>query len=309
LMVAQDITRAFAPWNVAVFAEELDKAGELTAAMTEPSRSNEVRATGHLQDAMLALARGRPAETTSVLNDVARFDPELAMAHRAAIALMPFVDADSRILEEHREALEEWRPRGGCLSDHPVRGFEPLTCIRPVVRAYLLGLLEARLGRPPAAQRRAAEIREFADAEQDQGNGTEFEAAVLAEVEIQQGDTAGALAVLEGTPGYVSYTQALQSLFYSHSHARFRRAQALAASGRLDEAVRWYSSFDEMALYDLVFVGPAMTNAGRLLESAGRIEEARPFYERALRLLGGGEGRFGEMAAEAERALARLSAN
>ena len=307
LMVAQDITRYFALWNVAVFTEDLDRARELIPAMTEPSRSTEVRATGHLQDALLALARGRPSETASLLGEVARIDPELATAHRAAIALMPFFDTDLDAIAAHRDAVDTWAPEGGCLSDHPVRSYEPATCVRPVVRAYLLGLLEARLGRPDPARRRVEAIRGFMEADEDQGHGEEFQAAVLAEIAIQQGDTVPALVALEGTPRHVSYVHALQSIFYSHSYARFRRAQALAAAGRLDEAIQWYSSFDEMALYDLAFVGPAMKNAGVLLEAAGRTDEARPYYEKALRFLDGGEGVFGEWAAEAREALERRS--
>lgn len=306
LMDAQDITRYFAVWNVAVFAERLDRARELVAALREPSRSTEVRATGNLQDAFLALAQGRRGEARAAMDRVEALDPDMAVAHGAALALLPFVDTPAGELERHHAAVTAWRPRSGCLSDHSVRGYEPNTCIRPLVRAYLLGVLEARLGRAEPALARVDSLDAWSDEGRDQGHGEELAAAVRVEVLLERGDSAGALAIAEGLSDHVFYIHALESFFYSHAPLRFRRAQLLEAAGRSDDALRWYSSFDDMALYDLVMEAAASLRAARLLEAGGRPGDAAVRYADVDRFLDGAEEPFAGWEAEARAALARL---
>ncbi|MEJ2203131.1 MAG: tetratricopeptide repeat protein, partial [Gemmatimonadota bacterium] len=296
---AQDITRYFATWNVAVFARDVDRAREIVPTLLQADRSREVQATGHLLEAVYALAQGRPAEAEEAMRRLEVLDPDLATSHSAAFALLPFMDTDASTLRRNLNAVLRWAPRAGCLSPHPVRNFEPGTCIRPVVRSYLAGMLEARLGRADDAMERIEELRVFADAGQDQGHAPEYATGIEAEMAFQRGDTAAALEVLEASPGHVWYIHALQSFLYSHSLARFRRAQALAAMGRSDEAIRWYSSFAEMSQYDLVLLGPALVSAGRVAKSLGRNEEAGSYYRSAMRYLEGGEGVFEGMEREA----------
>jgi tetratricopeptide (TPR) repeat protein len=305
LRVAQDLTRYSAVWNVAVFAQDVDRARELALALQEPSRSAEVRATGHLADAILGLARGRPSEADAALARVAQLDASLALTHGAALALLPFAQPALRDLARFAAALDEWDAQPGCTSDHPVRFFEPGTCIRPLVRAWLSGMLDARLGRPDRARARVAELEAWAERGEDEGHGAEFAAEVRAELALQQGDSLAALEALEAAPGHVFYVQALQSLLYSHGRSRFRRAQLLVAAGRLEEAIRWYESFDEMDVWNLVFQGPAQLHAGAILESLGRVQEASAHYRKALDVLEGGEGPWDAMARLALAGIAR----
>jgi tetratricopeptide (TPR) repeat protein len=308
LQGAQDITRYFAAWNVSVFAQELDRALVLVPVLIQTDRSREVQATGHLLDAFFSLARGRPGDSEAAMGRLQALDPDLATSHSAALSLLPFMDADAATLESHLEEVRQWMPEAGCLSPHPVRNFEPGTCIRPVVRSYLAGMLEARLGRAEGARRSIAEVQAFADAGQDQGHGVEYAAEIEAEVALQRGDTTAALQALEASPGHVWYIHALQSFLYSHAQARFRRAQTLEALGREAEAIQWYSSFDEMSQYDLVLLGPALTSAGRVAESLGRTDEAASYFERAARYLDGSEGPLETVEQEALEGLGRLSA-
>jgi len=222
----------------------------------------------------------------------------------SAFDLLPFAPITADRLARRAGSLAAWEARPGCSSDHPIRYFEPGTCIRPAVRAYLLGMLDARLGHPDRAADWASELDSSADAAAAP-HGREFAAAIRAEIALQRRDTLGAIAALEAAPGHVWYGEALQSLHYSHSHARFRRAQVLEAVGRHEEAIRWYESFDEMSPWDLVFQGPAQLRAGVLLESLGRRADALVRYRRAVRLLAGGTGSYSELAAQAQAGIDR----
>jgi len=305
LMVAQDLTRHQAVWNVAVFAQNIDRARELAVALQEPTRSREVRATGYLLEAYFALARGRPAESAAAMAQVEAIDPDLALADAAALALMPFASPQSSELSRLADRIERWDPRPGCQSSNPVRYYEPGTCIRPLVRAYLGGLITARLGRTDEAKAWLDELEASAGLAEGVGHARQFAAAVRAEIAMQRGDSAGALAALQADPVRFWYVEAIQSLFYSHSYARYRRAQLLEATGSAEEAVRWYDSFDEMSEYDLVFQGPAQLRAGAILESLGRPGDAAQHYRKALAILAGGQGPWATLAQRAADGLVR----
>lgn len=305
LSVAQDLTRFMAVWSVSVFGEDMSRARELTAAMIEPSRSTEVRATGHLLDAVFALATGHAAQSDAAMARVADLDASLALSHAAAFALLPFMETQPESLAALASRIDDWKPGPGCQSNHQIRYYEPGTCIRPILRDWLAGMLAARLGRAAVAQ---AWIDSLALHSTLPGAGrhpSEFSAAIEAEIAIQRGDSAAALVALESAPALLWYVEALESFFYSHGLARFRRAQLLEAAGRLDEAVVWYNSFDEMSEYDLVFQGPAQLRSGAILESLDRIEEANRSYRRANAMLEDGEGLFAGMASEAAAGLER----
>jgi tetratricopeptide (TPR) repeat protein len=305
LAIAQDYTLFTAIWNVAVYGEDIERGSELADMLDAPTRSAEVRATGNLLSAFFALARGRPAQADAALARVAELDRSLALTHAAALDLLPFAEPSRAELAAHARALAEWDAEPGCRSDHPVRYFEPGTCIRPLLRTYLLGMLDARLGQPARAAARAAELEKWPAAEAE-GHGREFAADIRAEIALQRRDMTAALAALEAAPGHVWYTDTMQSFFYCHSPVRFRLAQLLEAAGRRDEAVRWYDSFDEMSPWDLVLQGPAQLRAGALLESLGRRAEALAHYRRAVRLLGGGTGSFAELARQAQAGIGRI---
>ena len=329
LMDAQDITRRATAWNVAVFGGEIARAREVAAAMTEADRGPEVRATGHLLQAAFALALGEVEAAEASMTRVATLDPGLALSYGTAFDLLPFaseggssesvpgsaadepggvprgVRADRPSLEARRGALLAWDPPEGCVSPHPVRTYEPGSCIRPLVRLYLLGLVEAQLGMDDAAASRLEDLR----ARSGEGDSPRQIRAFVTEIEAERawmaGDVEEAVRIFDGDPGHVWYVEALQSLFYSHPRGRFRRAQALEAVGRLEEAARWYDSFGEEADLDLIYLAAGMVGRGRALEGLDRPAEAAAAYRRAVALLGEAEGVWAELAEEARAGVER----
>jgi tetratricopeptide (TPR) repeat protein len=302
----QDITRWFGPWNVAVYSTELDRARDLAEAMTRPDRSSEVRATGHLVIASLERARGRVAESDLALGRVEAIDPGLALMHRAYFSVLPFEDSDPVKHTALRDALLGWSPQAGCLSRHPVRNYEPGTCIRPSVRLFLLGMIEARLGMTEQALGRATEIVASAPDNALRGHALAFAVSLEAEVAIHDGDTVRAGEVFDSNPLRIFYVEALQGPLYSHAIGRYRRAQVLEALRRPAEAYPWYDAFDEMGIYDLVLHGPSQLASGRVLEGLGRLEEAAMRYRVAAEVMDGGDQPFGGWAAEAAAGAARV---
>jgi tetratricopeptide (TPR) repeat protein len=308
LREAQDITPYFAIWNVAVYAENVEKALELAGLLVEPGRSSEVRATGYVQTAVLLYASGRTEEAERALDEVEAIDPDLAMSHRALFALHAQGGTTLADLKRHAAWLSAWAPPSGCVSNHPVRSFEPGSCIRPVVRSYLLGVTLARLGRSEEALAEIMELERLQRLDEDQGHASLFIPAIRAEVEIQRGDTLEAVAILEAAPETAFYIEALQSAFYTHGLTRYRRAELLDSVGRIEDATLWYGSFDDGSIYDLLYRGSAEVRLGELLESAGRTEEAASYFAKSYELLSGGRGSFADLAARAHAGLERTEA-
>ena len=306
LMDAQDITRRATAWNVAAFGGEIARAHQAAAAMTEADRGPEVRATGHLLQASYALALGRVASSTASLARVARLDPGLALSYGAFFDLLPFALADASTLEARRRELLAWDPPAGCTSSHPVRTYEPGSCIRPVVRLYLLGLVEAQLGMDDEAAGRVATLQERIAAGGPERQIRGFITEIEAERAWTAGDLDTAAAVFDADPGHVWYVEALQSVFYSYPRGRFRRAQALEAAGRMEEAAGWYNSFADQMDLDLVYLAAGMVGRGRALEALDRPDEAAAAYRRAAGLLTEAEGAWAELAEEARAGLERV---
>jgi tetratricopeptide (TPR) repeat protein len=305
LMDAQDITRRMTPWNVAVFAGRIDRAIGAAAAMAEPDRGREVRATGHLVQAIYALALGRPGAAARSMERVEELDPGLALLYGTAFDLLPFALANRDVLEERRQALEGWVPPEGCTSPHPVRYYEPSTCYRPAVRLYLLGLIEAHLGLEDAVEARLAGLEDRIA----QGDPTRqirgFITEILAERAWVRGDVRETVRVFDADPGHEWYIEALQSIFHSYARGRFRRAEALEAVGRVEEAARWYNSFGQAADLDLMYLAAGEVGRGRALQAQGRGPEAEAAYRAAAALLEQAEGAWAGLADEARAALAR----
>jgi tetratricopeptide (TPR) repeat protein len=302
---SQDITPYYAVWNVAVYSEDIERARELAGLLTEPVRSTEVRATGYLYETVLAQASGHARDAERALTAAEEIDPDLVMTYRTLMAFQPYSGADPSELSRLADELEAWDPPAGCVSSHPVQGFEPASCIRPVVRSWLLGMLYARLGRPEAASDEIRELEEHARTGEDRGHAQLFIPAVRSEMAIQRGDTLEALRILEQAPEKAWYIDALQSPFYSHALNRFRRAELLDAVGRTDEAILWYGSFDEVTTYDVPWKGAAEVRVAELLEASGREGDARQIYEKAAALLVGAKEPYDGLAKRVREGLER----
>ena len=236
----------------------------------------------------------------------AELDPELATIYETSFALIPFRSAPVSELEALRPALEAWDPEWGCSSTTLARNYELGTCIRPMVRSYLLGLVEARTGRFAQAERYVDELELFGRDGKGEGHAPLFEAEVRAEIAIQRGDTLQALRIYDASDHRISYTHAAQSPMYSHSYGRFRRAQLLESVGRTEEATLWFQSFGENSDLDLVYHGVGLLHAGQLLERSGQPTQALVRYQRAARFLNEAEGAFAAWLRSVETGLARL---
>jgi tetratricopeptide (TPR) repeat protein len=98
------------------------------------------------------------------------------------------------------------------------------------------------------------------------------------------------------------------SPFYSQGLERYQYAGLLEREGRLEEALRWYSSFSSNSIFDFIYLAPSHIRSGRLLERLGRREEAAKHYQQALRLYHASDPEFRPLVREAQDGLLRVAA-
>ena len=109
-------------------------------------------------------------------------------------------------------------------------------------------------------------------------------AGVRAELLLHQGELEAALREMGDPQVWVNYQDILGSPFFSLSYERYVRAETLAGLGRLEEAIRQFSSFGELSYWDLVFQAPSHFRRAELYEELGRDGEAAEQYRRFLAL-------------------------
>lgn len=319
LRQAEDQTVFLALWNVSTFAENLSGAQHLTQLLTEPSRSPEGQALGHVVLAHLELARGRFSAAKAALARAELLDPASAIEYRALFSAAPFLWVEATGLARLRNDLARW---DAAATPPAVSRSSFLTIhngLHSQLKLYLLGLFSARLGDQSAARRYADELEQLGRSapvsipEPQAASPTEIAAiaqnlaeGVRAQVAWRSGQAEEALRRLEQAGSEIRYNLKLASPFYSQPYERYLRAELLNSAGRQEEALRWYSSFEAHAVYDLVYQAPSLLKRAEIYERLGRRDLARDHYSRFIELWKDCDPELRPLLEEAERRIERL---
>jgi tetratricopeptide (TPR) repeat protein len=127
--------------------------------------------------------------------------------------------------------------------------------LHPALRAYLLGLLEVRLGNLPGATSRLAELGALGP--ELTGLARSLDLELRATIARAEGRPEEALALLERSQPDLWFQLTVASPFFSLASQRFLRAELLKELGRTTEAVGWYASMAERSPYELIYAPPA----------------------------------------------------
>jgi tetratricopeptide (TPR) repeat protein len=130
-------------------------------------------------------------------------------------------------VREVRDALERWNPADAAPSMFLI--FAMHNDLHPAIRAYLLGLLDLRLGDLAAAAGRLE-----------------------------------TLAELEAGGPELWFQLTVASPFFSLASQRFLRARLLEAVGRRAEAAGWYRAIAQRSPYELIYAREAAERVERV---------------------------------------------
>ncbi len=268
LQQARAITVAIAFADVALYAGNPAGAAELARGFLQVARSPELRSLCHSMLAHLALAAGDLDGMRAELHQAESLDRTWGLEMRALFATLPFVPASEAELRDVRDALEAWDPAEAGTSAFLI--FAMHNDLHPAIRAYLLGLLELRLGDLAAAAERLEALAELEASGPLVRNLTVELDAALAHA---RGRTTEALARLERARPELWFQLTVASPFFTLASQRFLRARLLEVVGRGEEAAGWYRSIAERSPYELVYVRAAKEGLARVRAEG----TARPF--------------------------------
>lgn len=284
LTAARGLTIARAFSDVALYAGNPDGAEQLGRELFAAARSEEFRAFGLVTLSHLDLARGRTVEAFDRLREAERLDRPWALATRGLFATLPFVGIDAGQRTAIREELLAWDPA----SVRPAVAV-PLAFHNDLhrhLRAFLTGLLAVRLGLPDQAALDAEALAELPVPAGATALLQHLGRTLEAEILSARGEKVAALAVLEQGRLDVWFQYAVASPFYAGTFERFLRADLLAATGRVPEALRWWGSIAERSPFELPFLAPARSREADAWRSLGDPERAAGAEQRARVLWG-----------------------
>ena len=221
----------------------------------------------------------------------------------AVLATHPYLRVPAETLERLRARLETWDP--GAIRLEPLRPeeYETHDAFLPHLRLYLLGLLEARLGRSGGALRLAEDLRQLDGLPEVRTLAADLALHVRAQVAMDQGLMAEALRLIEASSFWEAspWDERFSAVLY-HSGAVTLRADALQALGRYREAIRWHGT---------VALAPdraySLYRQAQAYEALGESEQAAEHYARFLELWADADPDLRDRVEDARRRLQALS--
>ena len=262
LQTARAITAAIAFSDVALYSGNLAGAEHLARSFIQVARSAELRALCHVQVAHVALAAGRREVADEELRLATSLDETWGLETRAMFAALPFLPLREAEVRSARGALAAWDPSRVPPSSFII--FAMHNGLHPAFRAYLLGLLELRLGDPALA---TARLEELYALDSQEGLVRSLVVELRARLARAEGKPAEGLALLERSRPELWFQLTVASPFFSLASQRFLRAELLEEVGRREEAAGWYGAIAERSPYELIYAAPARA---RVAAMAGR---------------------------------------
>ena len=281
---ASDLTLALAIWDVATWTDNIDGAERVARLLTTPSRSAEERTLGHAWLAHVKLAKGQWQGAKQELAAMASLDLPAALEYRALLSSLPFAPTLRSELVELRAALQQLDPATIPASGNPSVFYNVHDELHHVLRAYLLGLVNVRLGDTVQARRHAATLEQLSVPTAGGTTAVDLAHSIRAQVALHRGDTTGALTELNQIRRQTWYVVTLPSTFYSQTFERFTRAELLYALGRDREALQWYDHLVEIGPYEVGYRPLAHHRRAQIYERLGDEDQALEHYARFVEL-------------------------
>ncbi len=301
----------FAVWDVGLYLRDFDAAEQLLRVMAQPSHAPEVRMTAMGLLAHLEMGRGRRTRAMQWLEHLETLDPVPAVEFRAQFAMLPLFDLaatqhDRQALEEHVVALESLDVAAARTFDHPSVMFSAHESLHPIIRGYLLGMLNARMGRVEAARGYEAQLRGLPPEPETGSLTTDLAEGIRAQLSLSVGDLEATLATLERISINVWYARALASSIYAVSYERFLKAELLFALKRYDAALPLFKNIPSVTPYEMLYVPITHLRMAQTYDDAGDVEQAVRHYERFIAFWEGCDDDLSHLLEQARTRLAAL---
>jgi len=255
--------------------------------------------------AQLAAAGGRHREAFENLEHASRLDPFESRAHRALLAVLPFLPVARGDIDALRSTTTSLDMRPNSAPSGPFTAIH--LGLQEALELYVLGHLHARAGEFDAALGAADRLAGVQAPAWASAMPDGWARGVRAHVAWREDRPGLALTLLEGASFEVSLAQRLSlSPFVCQNLERYLRAQVLELLGRDEEALRWYECVSSDFVHEFVFLAPSYLRRATIHDRRGDYAQARDFYQRFIALWRDGEPEEAAVVADAQRRLVRL---
>ncbi len=114
--------------------------------------------------------------------------------------------------------------------------------------------------------------------------GEELGRSLRSQIHLVRGATSAAALSWETFRVETASSKIALSPFFALTRERFLRALNLREVGRNEEALKWFSTFGEVSVYDLAYLAPARFHRGQMLEGLRDLDSAALEYRQVLEL-------------------------
>ncbi|MDX1675774.1 MAG: tetratricopeptide repeat protein, partial [Longimicrobiales bacterium] len=298
-------TVAVAVWDVGTYGQDLRRAGELARLLTSPSRPIDERSIGFQWVAVTLAARGQWDAAERELVALEDVNPAAAAETRALLYLAPYAPVSRDELRRARDRLAALDASAVPSSGNPSLFFSAHDGLFPIIRAYLVGRLSARIGELDGAGARAGELRASTVPVPAGPLADDLARELRVRLALERTDSAAALAGTQ-TARQVVYNYAIVSPYYAGVFDRFLRAELLGAMGRDREALKWYEHLASTSTGEMLLVPAAHLGQARIHERLGNRAAAAAHYDAFLELWRDADPTLRPMVEQAREARARL---
>lgn len=262
--------------DIALFLQKLPAAEQLLRLGAATEQGVAFRDSSYRRLALLHVAQGRWSEAKADLTRTAEPGARIGLALYAAL---PFVGASPAELKEIRSGIERWNPE----AEPPWAASGVELALAPQLRAWLLGILDLRLGADTVALARAGIIDRMAAPPGAAAVVRSLTQTLRAGVAASRNRTAEALRLLEPVRGEVP-APFLRVSFYAEEPARYLRAELLQRLGRDREALDWLRYGFADTPTELAYLAPLELRQGEIHERLGERDKAMDHYQRFIGL-------------------------
>jgi len=218
------------------------------------------------------------------LDQCVSLDPGLITAFHAYYAALPMPMATAARLGKERAALDSIRPTVPGPTPEMSTFITAHSGGYQQIKTYLDGLYGALAGDTALANRAASVLPSLPGSAMARAAEGILSDGIRAEVAYRQQRWDDALRLLNKPRVAPNYLIAGSSPFFSGARERFRLAELLARAGQYDEAIRWYSSFDNVSMFDTPLLAPSLLKKAEVFERQGKKAEAIKAYQRFVEL-------------------------
>ena len=273
------------------------------AQFLSPDVPSDLAAYGHRLSAYSAAGSGQFKSAMSHLDEAQEADVDSDVEARSLIVAMPGSPFDSATIAHARITVDQWQPSD--LHD-PDQSLDAIAHSRAhaLLRLHRLGLLALRAGDTLSAARAADRLLKITEPDSETApTANALSLSLKARIAAFAGDSARALSIIErvqwARAGRVAASEPLDRLLH---------ADLLAANGRYQDAINWYSTLGTGAPQELPFSGFALLGLAHASEKLGDKPGAARYYRKLESLWSSADAPLQAMATTAARRLAALEA-